>query len=184
MTSTWIVVSVLPADPAEGRFQCLLDGCRYLLTQCLCVHVSAFQRFLGKKDVSEELEEVHAEARAQDNLHTISVIQLLKSPAVRWQLITIIITMACYQLCGLNAVSCSFHLALHLYTYLYLGWNKMKQSETEANQEYIWCFQIKNNLEGQYWIITVFTLSPDAVNISERRWRRAVTPPVTFYPDN
>ncbi|XP_069000600.1 solute carrier family 2, facilitated glucose transporter member 9 [Embiotoca jacksoni] len=64
----------------------------------------AFQRFLGKTDVSQELEEVHAEARAQDNLHTVSVLQLLRSPAVRWQLITIIITMACYQLCGLNAI--------------------------------------------------------------------------------
>ncbi|XP_071350503.1 solute carrier family 2, facilitated glucose transporter member 9 isoform X2 [Trachinotus anak] len=64
----------------------------------------AFQRFLGKKDVTAELEEVHAEARAQDNLHTVSVLQLLKSPAVRWQLITIIVTMACYQLCGLNAI--------------------------------------------------------------------------------
>ncbi|KAM7401757.1 hypothetical protein PAMP_017045 [Pampus punctatissimus] len=64
----------------------------------------AFQRFLGKKDVSQELEEVHAEARAQDNLHTVSMLQLLKTPAVRWQLITIIITMSCYQLCGLNAI--------------------------------------------------------------------------------
>nr|XP_046240442.1 solute carrier family 2, facilitated glucose transporter member 9 isoform X2 [Scatophagus argus] len=64
----------------------------------------AFQRFLGKKDVSQELEEVHAEARAQDSLQTASVFQLLKSSAVRWQLITTIITMACYQLCGLNAI--------------------------------------------------------------------------------
>lgn len=74
----------------------------------LCV--SAFQRFLGKKDVSQELEEVHAEARAQDNLYTATVLQLLKNPAVRWQLITIIITMACYQLCGLNAVRCSSYI--------------------------------------------------------------------------
>ncbi|TDH14404.1 hypothetical protein EPR50_G00042800 [Perca flavescens] len=64
----------------------------------------AFQRFLGKKDVSQELEEVHAEARAQENQHMASMLQLLRSPAVRWQLITIIITMACYQLCGLNAI--------------------------------------------------------------------------------
>ncbi|XP_054472117.1 solute carrier family 2, facilitated glucose transporter member 9 isoform X2 [Anoplopoma fimbria] len=64
----------------------------------------AFQRFLGKKDVSQELEEVHAEARAQVNLQKASVLQLLRSPAVRWQLITIIISMACYQLCGLNAI--------------------------------------------------------------------------------
>ncbi|XP_027859676.1 solute carrier family 2, facilitated glucose transporter member 9 isoform X3 [Xiphophorus couchianus] len=64
----------------------------------------AFQKFLGKTDVSQELEEVHAEARAQDNVNAVSVLQLLRSPAVRWQLITIIITMACYQLCGLNAI--------------------------------------------------------------------------------
>ncbi|XP_056292928.1 solute carrier family 2, facilitated glucose transporter member 9 isoform X2 [Pseudoliparis swirei] len=64
----------------------------------------AFQRFLGKTDVSQELEEVHAEARAQDNLHTVSVLQLMRNPAVRWQLITIVISMACYQLCGLNAI--------------------------------------------------------------------------------
>uniref|UniRef100_A0A3B4Z5B0 Solute carrier family 2 member 9 n=1 Tax=Stegastes partitus TaxID=144197 RepID=A0A3B4Z5B0_9TELE len=64
----------------------------------------AFQRFLGKKDVSRELEEVHVETRAQDNLYIVSVFQLLKNPAVRWQLITVIVTMACYQLCGLNAL--------------------------------------------------------------------------------
>lgn len=66
--------------------------------------LSAFQGFLGKKDVSQELEEVHAEARAQSNQQTASVLQLLRSPAVRWQLITVIITMMSYQLCGLNAV--------------------------------------------------------------------------------
>ncbi|XP_061731631.1 solute carrier family 2, facilitated glucose transporter member 9 [Nerophis ophidion] len=65
----------------------------------------AFQRFLGKEDVSMELEEVHAEARAQESLHTVSPLQLLKNRAVRWQLITAMVTMACYQLCGLNAVS-------------------------------------------------------------------------------
>lgn len=84
-------------------------------TVLLCVCVSAFQRFLGKTDVSQELEEVHAEARAQDNLNTVSVLQLLRSPAVRWQLITIIITMACYQLCGLNAVSCGTRFAFDFY---------------------------------------------------------------------
>ncbi|TNN44686.1 Solute carrier family 2, facilitated glucose transporter member 9 [Liparis tanakae] len=67
------------------------------------------RRFLGKTDVSQELEEVHAEARAQNNLHTVSVLQLMRNPAVRWQLITIVISMACYQLCGLNAVRRTFN---------------------------------------------------------------------------
>ncbi|KAI3370335.1 hypothetical protein L3Q82_025110, partial [Scortum barcoo] len=79
-------------DEAGAKREWLKAGCQ------------AFQRFLGKKDVSQELEEVHAEARAQDNLHTVSVLQLMKNPAVRWQLITTIVVMACYQLCGLNAI--------------------------------------------------------------------------------
>ncbi|XP_061107973.1 solute carrier family 2, facilitated glucose transporter member 9 [Conger conger] len=64
----------------------------------------AFQAFLGKKDVTEELEEVHAESRAQSNLRAVSVTELLRNRAVRWQVITVIVTMACYQLCGLNAI--------------------------------------------------------------------------------
>ncbi|XP_067111861.1 solute carrier family 2, facilitated glucose transporter member 9 [Osmerus mordax] len=64
----------------------------------------AFTAFLGKKDVSKELDEVHAECRAQNSLQTASVLELLRTRAVRWQIITVIVTMACYQLCGLNAI--------------------------------------------------------------------------------
>ncbi|KAL0977800.1 hypothetical protein UPYG_G00161320 [Umbra pygmaea] len=64
----------------------------------------AFRAFLGKEDVSKELEEVHAESRAQNNIRTVSITELLTNPAVRWQVITIVVTMACYQLCGLNAI--------------------------------------------------------------------------------
>ncbi|KAL4630202.1 solute carrier family 2, facilitated glucose transporter member 9 isoform X1 [Arapaima gigas] len=64
----------------------------------------AFQAFLGKKDVTKELEEVHAESRAQNSLHIATVADLFRNRAVRWQLITVVVTMACYQLCGLNAI--------------------------------------------------------------------------------
>ncbi|XP_064199931.1 solute carrier family 2, facilitated glucose transporter member 9 [Anguilla rostrata] len=64
----------------------------------------AFQAFLGKEDVSAELEEVHAEGRAQVNLRAASVTELFHNRSVRWQAITVIVTMACYQLCGLNAI--------------------------------------------------------------------------------
>lgn len=66
---------------------------------------AAFQTFLGKEDVSREVEEVLAESRVQRNIQLVSVLELLRSPFVRWQVITVIVTMACYQLCGLNAVS-------------------------------------------------------------------------------
>ncbi|XP_062492360.1 solute carrier family 2, facilitated glucose transporter member 9 isoform X4 [Pezoporus occidentalis] len=64
----------------------------------------AFQTFLGKEDVSHEVEEVLAESRVQRNTKLVSVLQLLRTRAVRWQVITVVITMACYQLCGLNAI--------------------------------------------------------------------------------
>ncbi|XP_036777010.2 solute carrier family 2, facilitated glucose transporter member 9 isoform X1 [Manis pentadactyla] len=64
----------------------------------------AFRTFLGKEDVSREVEEVLAESRVQRNIRLASVLELLRSPFVRWQVITVVITMACYQLCGLNAI--------------------------------------------------------------------------------
>ncbi|TWW61741.1 Solute carrier family 2, facilitated glucose transporter member 9, partial [Takifugu flavidus] len=84
----------------------LIWGTLFMLCVCVCVCVclSAFQKFLGKDDVSEELEEVHAEARAQETLQAVSVFQLMKSQTVRWQLVTVVVTMASYQLCGLNAL--------------------------------------------------------------------------------
>ncbi|XP_045627315.1 solute carrier family 2, facilitated glucose transporter member 9 isoform X5 [Ursus americanus] len=64
----------------------------------------AFQTFLGKEDVSRELEEVLTESRMQRNVQLVSMLELLRSPFVRWQVVTVVITMACYQLCGLNAI--------------------------------------------------------------------------------
>ncbi|XP_034528016.1 solute carrier family 2, facilitated glucose transporter member 9 isoform X3 [Ailuropoda melanoleuca] len=64
----------------------------------------AFRTFLGKEDVSRELEEVLTESRVQRNVQLVSVLELLRSPLVRWQVVTVVITMACYQLCGLNAI--------------------------------------------------------------------------------
>ncbi|XP_051514433.1 solute carrier family 2, facilitated glucose transporter member 9 [Myxocyprinus asiaticus] len=64
----------------------------------------AFQAFLGRTDVSHEMEEVHAESRSQNTQRTASVLELLRNRAVRWQLITVIVVMSCYQLCGLNAI--------------------------------------------------------------------------------
>lgn len=64
----------------------------------------AFRTFLGKEDVSRELEEVLAEGRVQRHIQLVSVLELLRTPSARWQLITVVVTMGCYQLCGLNAI--------------------------------------------------------------------------------
>ncbi|XP_068172189.1 solute carrier family 2, facilitated glucose transporter member 9 isoform X2 [Antennarius striatus] len=97
---------LVPSLLQLGALPFLPESPRYLLIEKRdeAAAEKAFQRFLGKTDVSEELEEVYVEARAQKSQHTVSLLQLLKNPAVRWQVITIIIAMASYQLCGLNAI--------------------------------------------------------------------------------
>ncbi|XP_031197815.1 solute carrier family 2, facilitated glucose transporter member 9 isoform X3 [Mastomys coucha] len=106
--STWpylFGVIIVPALVQLASLPFLPESPRYLLFE---KHdeagaTKAFQTFLGKEDVSQELEEALAESRVQRNLRLVSVLELLRAPFVRWQVITVIITMASYQLCGLNA---------------------------------------------------------------------------------
>ncbi|XP_028613900.1 solute carrier family 2, facilitated glucose transporter member 9 isoform X1 [Grammomys surdaster] len=107
--STWpylFGVIIVPALVQLASLPFLPESPRYLLFE---KHdeagtMKAFQTFLGKEDVSQELEEALAESRVQRNLRLVSVFELLRAPFVRWQVITVIITMASYQLCGLNAI--------------------------------------------------------------------------------
>ncbi|XP_018880803.4 solute carrier family 2, facilitated glucose transporter member 9 isoform X2 [Gorilla gorilla gorilla] len=107
--STWpylFGVIVVPAVVQLLSLPFLPDSPRYLLLE---KHnearaVKAFQTFLGKADVSQEVQEVLAESRVQRSIHLVSVLELLRAPYVRWQVVTVIVTMACYQLCGLNAI--------------------------------------------------------------------------------
>ncbi|XP_017826160.4 solute carrier family 2, facilitated glucose transporter member 9 isoform X1 [Callithrix jacchus] len=107
--STWpylFGVIVVPAVVQLLSLPFLPDSPCYLLLE---KHnearaVKAFQTFLGKADVSQEVEEVLADSRVQRNIRLVSVLELLRAPNVRWQVVTVIVTMACYQLCGLNAI--------------------------------------------------------------------------------
>lgn len=107
--STWpylFGVIIVPALVQLASLPFLPESPRYLLFE---KHdeagaTKAFQTFLGKADVSQELEEALAESRVQRNLRLVSVFELLRAPFVRWQVITVVITMASYQLCGLNAI--------------------------------------------------------------------------------
>ncbi|XP_006251164.1 solute carrier family 2, facilitated glucose transporter member 9 isoform X3 [Rattus norvegicus] len=99
-------VIIVPALAQLASLPFLPESPRYLLFE---KHdeagaTKAFQTFLGKADVSQELEEALAESRVQRNLRLVSVFELLRAPFVRWQVITVVITMASYQLCGLNAI--------------------------------------------------------------------------------
>uniref|UniRef100_A0A3Q2GUT2 Solute carrier family 2, facilitated glucose transporter member 5 n=1 Tax=Equus caballus TaxID=9796 RepID=A0A3Q2GUT2_HORSE len=106
--STWPYLFGVIAVPAVVQLVSLPflpESPRYLLLEKhdQVAAEQAFRTFLGKEDVSRELEEVLAERRVQRNVRLVSVLELLMSPFVRWQVGTVVITMACYQLCGLNA---------------------------------------------------------------------------------
>uniref|UniRef100_F6QAX0 Solute carrier family 2, facilitated glucose transporter member 5 n=1 Tax=Equus caballus TaxID=9796 RepID=F6QAX0_HORSE len=107
--STWPYLFGVIAVPAVVQLVSLPflpESPRYLLLEKhdQVAAEQAFRTFLGKEDVSRELEEVLAERRVQRNVRLVSVLELLMSPFVRWQVGTVVITMACYQLCGLNAI--------------------------------------------------------------------------------
>ncbi|XP_075921974.1 solute carrier family 2, facilitated glucose transporter member 9 isoform X1 [Petromyzon marinus] len=79
---------------------------RYLLLERQDVKAAekALQRLLGRQDVQREMVEIQAEGIAQAHISVMSLWGLLRERAVRWQVITVAITMACYQLCGVNAI--------------------------------------------------------------------------------
>ncbi|CAI5783525.1 solute carrier family 2, facilitated glucose transporter member 9 isoform X1 [Podarcis lilfordi] len=92
-----IQMAVLPFLPESPRFL-LLERHDTKAAE------KAFQTFLGKSDVSYEVEDVLEESRVQRNMQIASIFQLLCDSSKRWQILTVIVTMACYQLCGLNAI--------------------------------------------------------------------------------
>ncbi|XP_039607422.1 solute carrier family 2, facilitated glucose transporter member 9 isoform X2 [Polypterus senegalus] len=82
----------------------------------------AFQFFLAKNDVSREMEEVLSEQTIQQT-SILSICELLRSHGVRWQIVTVIVTMGCYQLCGLNAkMMCNSLLSLRELVYYAKIW--------------------------------------------------------------
>ena len=69
---------------------------------------TALRRYLGREDVSPELEELQVERRHLTNVQKVSMLNLMRSQAVRWQIITVIILNCCRTFSGMNAVQNSF----------------------------------------------------------------------------
>ncbi|XP_044274363.1 solute carrier family 2, facilitated glucose transporter member 9 isoform X2 [Varanus komodoensis] len=99
-------IIIVPSLVQIGVLPFLPESPRFLLLEKHDTKAAekAFQTFLGRTDVSYEIAEVLEESRVQRNIQVASVFQLLRDCSKRWQILTIIATMACYQLCGLNAI--------------------------------------------------------------------------------
>uniref|UniRef100_A0A8D0KSQ1 Solute carrier family 2, facilitated glucose transporter member 5 n=1 Tax=Strix occidentalis caurina TaxID=311401 RepID=A0A8D0KSQ1_STROC len=92
-----IQVVILPFLPESPRYLLLEKHNTSKSRQASCANVNY--------TTMREAKEVLAESRVQRNTKLVSILQLLRTRAVRWQVITVVVTMGCYQLCGLNAVS-------------------------------------------------------------------------------
>ncbi|KAH0616304.1 hypothetical protein JD844_027329 [Phrynosoma platyrhinos] len=99
-------IIIVPSVLQIGVLPFLPESPRFLLLEKHDTKAAekAFQTFLGKSDVSYEIEEVLEESRVQRNIQVASIFQLLCDASKRWQILTVVVTMACYQLCGLNAI--------------------------------------------------------------------------------
>jgi len=54
------------------------------------------------------------EAAAQAATSQMSVLEIMKDKTIRWQLISIVVMQLAQQLCGINAVSCTWRLVVRV----------------------------------------------------------------------
>ncbi|XP_028273044.1 solute carrier family 2 member 11, like isoform X2 [Parambassis ranga] len=87
----------LPFLPESPSFLLMYRG-----DQQACETV--LKKLWGNKDYSGEVAEMLEERAALQSVHSHSVLELIQTQAVRWQLLTIIVTFTTLQLSGINAV--------------------------------------------------------------------------------
>ncbi|KAG6929104.1 solute carrier family 2 member 11, partial [Chelydra serpentina] len=88
-----IQLVTLPWLPESPRYLLIDRGDK---ESCIC----ALQKLRGNGDLSSELEEMLAEQAAIKDQRAKSPWELFQNPAVRWQLISIIVLSSAMQLCG------------------------------------------------------------------------------------
>ncbi|XP_076019729.1 solute carrier family 2, facilitated glucose transporter member 9-like [Genypterus blacodes] len=64
----------------------------------------AIRRLWGNKDHSVDMEEMLEQHAAVEEVRSHSVMELIRNQAVRWQLLTVVVTFSSMQLSGMNAV--------------------------------------------------------------------------------
>ncbi|XP_065273970.1 solute carrier family 2, facilitated glucose transporter member 11-like [Emys orbicularis] len=90
--------------------------------------LKAMKQLWGEGDHQAEFDDMMKEKAAMKSIKTMTVLEVMKEPALRWQLCIIILLMMSIQLCGLNAiyfytfeVFCTARLDEDLIPYIALG---------------------------------------------------------------
>lgn len=72
---------------------------------CLLVLWVALRWYRVKGNIQAEVEEMQKEQRSLSSVRTVSVYELLRDRAVRWQVISVMVINMGMQLSGIDAVS-------------------------------------------------------------------------------
>lgn len=72
----------------------------------LALLFTAIRQLWGEGQHQAEIDDIMKEKATMKNTKILSVLELVKEPAFRWQLYMIVILTATIQLCGINAVEC------------------------------------------------------------------------------
>lgn len=67
---------------------------------------TAIRQLWGEGHHQAEIDDIMREKATMKNTKILSVLELMKEPAFRWQLYTIVTLTATMQLCGISAVEC------------------------------------------------------------------------------
>ncbi|NXS51732.1 GTR9 protein, partial [Brachypteracias leptosomus] len=81
----------------------------------------AIRQLWGEGHHQADIDDIMKEKATMKNTKILSVLELMKEPAFRWQLYIIIILTATVQLCGINAVESKFEEYLIPYVSLGVG---------------------------------------------------------------
>ncbi|XP_060754964.1 solute carrier family 2 member 15b [Neoarius graeffei] len=94
---TFIQLMLLPWFPESPR---------YLLIEKHNIHatLNALRWYRTKANIQAEVEEMQKEQRSLSSVRTISVFELLKDRAVRWQVISVMVINVGMQLSGIDAI--------------------------------------------------------------------------------
>ncbi|NWZ22251.1 GTR9 protein, partial [Asarcornis scutulata] len=102
----FLAVVVVPASLQLLLLHCFPESPRYLLIEKndVCGATEALRRFLGTPDVQDAVQEMKEEQRSLSSVETMSVGQLLRDRAVRWQTLSVAVVNAGMQLSGIDAI--------------------------------------------------------------------------------
>ncbi|NXA83928.1 GTR9 protein, partial [Thryothorus ludovicianus] len=127
----------------------------------------AIRQLWGEGQHQAEIDDIMKEKATMKNTKILSVLELVKEPAFRWQLYMIVILTATIQLCGINAVESGIDEKMASYMTLSIGLSELAAA--------VVCSSIierlgrKVLLRGGYWIMGSL-LAAITVTLSLQDW--------------